>query len=131
MIGYTTGTFDLFHVGHLNILRAAKSMCDTLIVGVSTDEAIHYKSKKCIISLDQRMEIVRNIKGVDVVIPQNNVDKIEAYNRIKYDILFVGEDWYGHEDWKRYENEIDAKIVYLPYTKLISTTTIKDRISNE
>jgi glycerol-3-phosphate cytidylyltransferase len=129
VIGYTTGVFDLFHIGHLNLLKNAKALCDKLIVGVTTDELVSYKNKKSVIPFEERIEIVRNIKYVDAVIPQNSMDKLEACQKIKCDIMFVGDDWYGTEKWSKIEKELEekgVKIVYFPYTKGISSTLIND-----
>ena len=120
VIGYTTGVYDLFHVGHLNMLRNAKSLCDKLIVGVSTDEVVKYKHKKSVIPFKERIKIVRSIKYVDVAIPQNDRNKILAWKKIKYNILFVGDDWYGEKKWKEFEKQLkkkSVKIVYFPSTK--------------
>jgi len=129
--GYTTGTFDLFHIGHLNILRNAKALCDTLIVGVSCESILDYKSKPVIISLEHRIEIVRNIKHVDIVIPQYDIDKFKAWKNLHYDILFVGDSWRNTKSWNYYEKklrEVNVQIVYLPYTKSVSTTNIVKQI---
>ena len=129
VIGYTTGVFDLFHVGHLNMLRNAKSFCDKLIVGVTTDELVSYKNKKAIIPFEERIEIVRHIKYVDVAVPQISMDKKEAWERYKFDIMFVGDDWFKTEKWEKFEkefNEIGVKIVYFPYTKGTSSTLINN-----
>ena len=99
VIGYTAGVYDLFHIGHLNMLRNARSLCDKLIVGVTTDELVSYKGKKSIIPFHERIEIVRNIKCVDAVVPQESMDKMDLWNKLKYDIMFVGDDWYGTEKW--------------------------------
>ena len=123
IIGYTCGVFDLFHVGHLNILKRAKSMCDRLIVGVSTDKCAQYKGRKPVIPYKQRAEIVRAIKYVDEVIPQHDRDKYKAWQRLHYDKLFVGDDW----DFKEYEDK-GIQVIYLPYTKGISTSKIKESI---
>lgn len=131
MIGYTTGAFDLFHIGHLNLLRNAKAMCDILIVGVSTNQLV--KNKNIIIPYTQRTEIVRNIKYVDLVVPQKSYDKYEAWKRLHYDILFVGDDWYNNEKWNEYEQKLykhGVKIIYFPYTEKISSTTIRKLLKN-
>ncbi len=94
IIGYTTGVYDLFHIGHLRLLRNAKAMCDKLIVGVSTDELVSYKFKKVVIPFSERIEIVQSIRFVDAVIPQENMDKMEAWKKLKFDVMFVGDDWY-------------------------------------
>lgn len=127
VIGYTTGVFDLFHVGHLNMLKNAKALCDRLIVGVTTDELVSYKNKKAVIPYEERAEIVRAIKYVDAVVPQENMDKLETWKKLKYDIMFVGDDWYGTEKWEKYErqlNDVGVKIVYYPYFKGTSSTKI-------
>ena len=132
IIGYTSGVFDLFHVGHLNLLINAKSLCDKLIVGVSTDELVAYKNKKAVINQNERMQIVRNIKCVDVVVSQNNMNKLEMWKKLKYDIMFVGDDWYSDEKWKNYEKEFSkryVKIIYFPYTKGTSSTLINNTLT--
>lgn len=133
VIGYTTGVFDLFHVGHLNMLKNAKSLCDKLIVGVTTDELVSYKHKRAVIPFDERAEIVRNIKFVDAVVPQESMDKFEAWKKLKFDIMFVGDDWYDTEKWKTYERqfeEVGVKIVYFPYYKGTSSTLINETLNN-
>ena len=127
VIGYTTGVFDLFHIGHLNMLKNASALCDKLIVGVTTDELVSYKNKRSVIPFEERLEIVRNIKYVDAAIPQTDMDKFAMWNRLKFDIMFVGDDWYGTPKWKDIEkqfNEVGVKIVYLPYTKGTSSTVL-------
>ena len=134
IIGYTTGVFDMFHIGHLNLLKNAKGMCDVLVVGVSTDEAALYKHKKPIISYEDRAEIVRNLKCVDVVIPQENMDKVKICKKINADYLFVGDDWYETDKWKDYEEqlkEIGVQVIYFPYTKKISSTKLRGELINE
>jgi len=131
VIGYTTGVYDLFHVGHLNMLRNAKPLCDKLIVGVSTDEVVKYKHKKSVIPFKERIKIVRSIKYVDVAIPQNDRNKILAWKKIKYNILFVGDDWYGEKKWKEFEKTLKkkgVKIVYFPYTKGTSSTLLNNTL---
>lgn len=126
-IGYTCGVYDLFHIGHLNLLKNAKGMCDKLIVGVTVDDLVAYKGKHAMIPYDDRAEIVRSIKYVDAVIPQYDMDKLTACIKLGANILFVGDDWYGTEKWNDYEEEFkkaDIKIVYFPYTKGISSTRI-------
>ncbi len=131
IIGYTTGVFDLFHIGHLNMLKNAKSMCDKLIVGVTTDELVSYKHKKAVIPFEERMEIVRSIKYVDAVVPQESMDKFDAWKRLKFDLMFVGDDWYNTEKWKGYEEQFEeagVKIVYFPYYKGTSSTLIHETL---
>jgi hypothetical protein len=131
IIGYTTGVYDLFHIGHLNLLKNAKGMCDKLIVGVTVDELVTYKGKQAMIPYCDRAEIVRNIKYVDAVVPQYDMDKLTACKKLKANILFVGDDWYNTPKWKDYEKEFtDAgiQIVYFPYTKGISSTKITEAL---
>lgn len=126
--GYTTGVFDLFHVGHLNILRRAKELCDHLIVGVSTDELVQeYKGKVPIIPYEERRAIVQAIEYVDEVVPQISRDKLEALNRLKFDVMFLGDDWKGSplfEEAQREFEKLGARIVYFPYTKGTSSTIL-------
>jgi glycerol-3-phosphate cytidylyltransferase len=134
IIGYTTGVFDLFHIGHLNILRNAKSLCDKLIVGVSVDELVKYKNKKPVIPYQERAEIVRAIKYVDLVVPQIDMNKIDAWERYKFNLMLVGDDWYKSEKWKSIEDELkarDVRIVYFPYTQGTSSTIINQILNKE
>ena len=118
----TYGTFDLFHIGHLNLLRKAKEIGDKLIVAVSTDEFNELKGKKAIIPYKQRAEIVKNIKCVDMVIPENNWEqKIQDIKKYNVDVFVIGEDWKGKFDFL----EKHCKVMYLSRTKEISSTEIK------
>ena len=129
-IGYTTGVFDLFHIGHLNILKRAKLECDYLIAGITTDElSMSVKGEKPFIPFEERMEIVEAIKFVDEVVPQVNYDKMEAWNNLKFDMMFVGDDWKGTEEWIRIENDFgkyEIEVIYFPYTLHTSSTILKD-----
>ena len=102
-IGYTTGVFDLFHIGHLNLLKHAKENCDFLIVGVTVDELVAYKHKKAVIPFEERKAIVEAIKYVDKVVPQVTMDKMVAYNEYNFDVMFVGDDWKGSDKWNELE----------------------------
>ncbi len=133
IIGYTAGVFDLFHIGHLNLLKGAKGLCDKLIVGVSTDELVQYKGKTPVIPFADRIEIIRSIKYVDAAVAQENMDKLEMCKRLKASIMFVGDDWYDSEKWQDYERQFDEagiKIVYFPYTKNISSTQISKALKH-
>jgi glycerol-3-phosphate cytidylyltransferase len=133
IIGYTSGVFDLFHIGHLNLLKNSKSMCDHLIVGVTSDDLVKYKNKKPVIPHTERMEIVKSIKYVDSVVPQNDMNKFKMWGKLKFDIMFVGDDWYENEKWKEYEkefNSVNVKIIYFPYTKGTSSTLINETLNN-
>ena len=118
IIGYTAGVYDLFHVGHLNLFKNAKGMCDKLVVGVTVDELVQYKGKNAMIPFEDRIELVRSCKFVD---------KLTACKKLGATYLFVGDDWYGTDKWKKYEEEFNKegiKIIYFPYTKGISSTKI-------
>ncbi|MEB3347746.1 adenylyltransferase/cytidyltransferase family protein [Aquimarina gracilis] len=133
IVGYTSGVYDLFHIGHLNLLKNAKSLCDKLIVGVTSDELVSYKNKKSVINHQERMEIVRSIKHVDVVIPQNDMDKFKMWERLKFDVMFVGDDWLDTPKWKELDEkfkEVGVKIVYFPYTQGTSSTLINETLKN-
>ena len=134
IIGYTAGVYDLFHIGHLNLLKNAKGMCDKLVVGITVDELVSYKNKKAFIPYDERVEMVRACRYVDAVVPQDNMDKLAMCKKLGASYLFVGDDWYGTNEWKDYEKEFNAsniKIIYFPYTKGISSTKIRDLLFKE
>jgi glycerol-3-phosphate cytidylyltransferase len=126
IIGYTTGVFDLFHVGHLHILQKAKEHCDYLIAGVSSDELVmEYKNKLPIIPFKDRIKIVSSLACVDEVVMQIDRDKMKQYKKIKFDILFVGDDWKSSEAFNKLEKELKAvnsKVKYFKYTTNISST---------
>ena len=127
IIGYTTGVYDLFHYGHLTLLKNAKSMCDKLIVGVTSDELVSYKNKKAVIPFNERSELIKNIKYVDQVVIQDNMDKFSAWKKLKFDVMFVGDDWFGDSRWEELDNKfklLGVKIIYFPYTKGVSSTII-------
>lgn len=132
IVGYTTGVFDLFHIGHLNVLKQAKAQCDKLIVGVTTDELVKVrKSKTPIIPLDERMAIVRSIEFVDAVIVQSDMNKISAWESLRFHRMFVGSDWKGTETWNRLESQfsdLDVEIIYFPYTAHTSSTKLKEAL---
>lgn len=133
-IGYTTGVFDLFHVGHLNILRRAKEKCDFLIVGVSTDELTYeLKGRFPTIPFSQRMEIIQSIRYVDQVVPEISMDKLEAWKKLHYNVLFKGSDAQKKEIYRQYERDlkkVGVDIFYFPYTEGISSTEIKKGLGN-
>ena len=135
IIGYTTGVFDMFHIGHLNILKKAKENCDYLIVGVSTDELVReYKHKDPIIPFDERAEIIRSIKYVDEVVAQTSLDKYEAWKVIQFNRLFHGSDWKGTDIYIETEKkmkEVGVETIYFPYTKGISSSGIINYITKK
>lgn len=132
-IGYTTGVFDMFHVGHLNIIKRAKEQCDFLIVGVTTDELCYQrKNKYPVICEQERTAIVESIKYVDKVVLQTNMDKLEAVKKYNADVVFVGSDWKGTEAWNRYEkefSEVGCSVVYIEHTDGISSTILRERLN--
>ena len=131
VVGYTSGVYDLFHIGHLNLLRNAKGMCDKLIVGVTTDELVAYKKKKAVIPHNERMEIVRAIEYVDAVVPQEDMNKFNLWKKLKFDVMFVGDDWHDSDKWQELENEFEkvgVRIVYFPYTKGTSSTILNSTL---
>jgi len=132
VIGYTSGVYDLFHIGHLNLLRNAHSMCDKLVVGVTTDELVHYKNKQSVIPHNERMEIVRAIEYVDAVVPQENMDKFEMWQKLKFNVMFVGDDWFKTEKWQELEakfHDVGVRVVYFPYTKGTSSTLLNETLT--
>lgn len=132
IIGYTQGTFDLFHVGHLRLLTKAREHCDWLIAGVNTDELVEqYKHKKTIIPVEERCEILRALRCVDQVVIANTLDKVQMHMLLKFDRIFIGDDWRGNERWIQTEkemNDLGVELIYLPYTKGISSSIIKDKM---
>ena len=131
-IGYTTGVFDLFHIGHLNILIRAKDSCDYLIVGVSTDELVkEYKHKTPVIPFDERVEIVKAIRYVDEVVPQTNMNKFAAWELLRFNALFHGDDWKNSSLYNEYKKQFanhGVDIVFLPHTQGTSSTEISKKL---
>lgn len=132
-IGYTTGVFDMFHIGHLNILRRAKEQCDYLIVGVSTDELVRdYKNKTPIVPFEERKAIVDAIKYVDEVVPQTSMDKFEAWKKLHFNAIFHGDDWKGSTLYKKIEEKLSSvgvDMVFLPHTDGTSSTILSEKLS--
>ena len=133
-VGYTTGVYDMFHVGHLNILQKAKELCDYLIVGVSTDELVmKSKGHAPVIPFEERCRIVEAVRYVDRVVPQEDKDKFGAWERYKFDVMFVGDDWKGKPLFVEAEkklNSVGAEVVYFPYTGHISSTMLREKLSD-
>lgn len=131
-IGYTTGVFDMFHIGHLNILKRARAQCDYLIVGVSTDELVFQeKHKKPIIPFADRCAIVEAIKYVDQIVPQYDKNKFAAWQKLHFNKMFVGSDWQGTPQWQGYEQQFsdtDVEIIYLSHTDGISSSILRERL---
>lgn len=133
--GYTSGVYDMFHIGHLNILKNAKQFCETLIVGVTTDDLCYLRKHKYpIINEKDRMEIVQSIRYVDKVIPQSDMDKKRVVQDFHVDAVFVGSDWKGTDAWNKYErefSELGCSVVYLDHTDGISSSLLRERICSE
>ena len=131
-VGYTKGVYDMFHIGHLNIIRRAKEQCEYLIVGVSTDENVQqYKHKTPVIPYEQRKEIVEAIRYVDKVVPQENMDKFAAWEKYHFDVIFHGDDWKGSSMYDEIEKKlaiVGCDMVFLPHTDGISSTDIVKKI---
>lgn len=134
-IGYTDGVYDLFHVGHLNMINTAKENCEYLIVGVHGDEVVkEYKHRMPIINENDRRKIVASIKGVDKAVINRFRDKLKLWELYHFDVVFIGDDWKGTQRWNDFEkmlNKIGVDVVYVPYTKGISTTEIRQKIMEE
>lgn len=132
-IGFTSGVYDMFHVGHLNILRRAKEMCDYLIVGVSTDEVVEtYKHKRPIIPFEDRVAIVEAIRYVDKVVPQVTMDKMKTWEQVHFDVMFHGDEWKGTELYNKYEEEfakVGVSIEYIPHTEGINSSMLRDKLN--
>lgn len=133
VIGYTTGVFDLFHIGHVNILRNASALVDKLVVGVTVDELVSYKGKSAVIPFNDRIEVVRACRYVDVAIPQYDMNKVEAVRKLGAQVLIVGDDWYETEKWQIMEialEEMNCTVKFFPYTKGTSSTLINKTLED-
>lgn len=130
VVGYTTGVYDMFHIGHLNVIRSAREHCDFLIVGVSTDELVQKeKNKMPVIPFEERVQIIQALKYVDKVVPQPDKDKISAWRKYHFDKMFVGSDWKGTPQWEKIEEQfkpLGVEIVYFPHTDGISSTKLTE-----
>lgn len=133
-VGFTVGTFDLFHVGHLNLFKEAKKHCDYLIVGVHSDEwVMHCKHRPTVIPYEDRVSIIESVRYVDQVVKNETKSKIEAWNKYHFDVAFIGDDWKGTAVWDKIEAELKAvgcDVIYLKYTEGISTTQIRERLGD-
>ncbi len=134
-LGYTQGTYDMFHVGHLNLLMNAKAQCDRLVVGVNTDELVQsYKDKIPVVPEADRLRIIKSIRYVDDALLAHTLDKVAMREFVPFDAIFIGDDWLGNERWQRTEEELasfGAKVIYLPHTAGISSTMLRPRSSDK
>ena len=132
-IGYTTGVYDMFHIGHLNVIKRAKDQCEYLIVGVTTDELCYKRKKKYpIICEEDRMAIIRELRCVDEVVVQEDMNKLAAVKKFNADAVFVGSDWKGTDTWIKYEKQFAAvgcTVVYLDHTDGISSTILREKLN--
>lgn len=133
-IGYTQGTYDMFHIGHLNLINHAKEYCDYLIVGVNSDELVQsYKKKTPVIAAEERAEIVRNIKAVDKCVIATTLDKLYAHDLFHFDAIFIGDDWKGNDRWEKTKIDLaqrGADVVFLPHTDGVCSTKLTGIIKN-
>jgi glycerol-3-phosphate cytidylyltransferase len=133
-IGYAPGAFDLFHIGHLNLLRRAKEHCDYLVAGVAADEVlIKHKGVTPVVPLAERLEIVRNVRFVNAAIPALTNDKVEIWRDLRFNVLFKGNDWQGTEKGNKLERELAAlgvEVVYFPYSLSTSSSALRRTLQN-
>ncbi len=131
-VGYTQGVFDMFHIGHLNLLKHAKEQCEYLVVGINSDNLVkEYKKKSTIVKEKERAEIVASVKYVDYCLITDTLDKMEQWKEHKFNAIFIGSDWKGNKRWintERVLEKIGVEVVYLEYTKGISSTNLRDMI---
>lgn len=134
-IGYTQGVFDMFHIGHLNLINRAKEQCDYLIVGVNSDDLVKtYKKKETVIKEQKRAEIVRNLKAVDECIIVDTLDKMPLCRQLGFNAVFIGDDWYGNPRWMQTRDdlaEIGVDVVFLPHTEGVSSTILRLQNDNK
>ena len=134
-LGYTQGTFDLFHIGHLNLLHQAKELCESLIVGVNTDQLVSdYKHKVPVVNERDRAAIITELRCVDKVVMCDTLKKTDAWQRLHFDAIFIGSDWKGNARWAQTEKDLaplGADVVYLKHTEGISSTLLRDKENNK
>ncbi|GAB3701077.1 adenylyltransferase/cytidyltransferase family protein [Corynebacterium nasicanis] len=130
VVGYVPGGFDMLHVGHINILIAARDLCTHLVVGVATDDSLQrMKGRLPVIPCEERKQIVRSLRFVDEVVEDRDQDKRLAWQRRPFDVLFKGDDWKGTDKGARLERElaeVGAEVVYLPYTPTTSSSVLRE-----
>lgn len=130
-IGYTQGTYDMFHIGHLNLLRQAKEQCERLIVGINSDKLVQeYKNKTPIVNEQDRMEIVKELRCVDDVLLCDTLKKTTMWQKIHFDAIFIGNDWKGNARWQQTERDLaplGADVVYLKHTDGISSSLLRTK----
>lgn len=134
VIGFTAGTFDMFHIGHLNLIKNARSRCDYLIVGVNTDRLVRtYKDKDVIVPLTERIEIIRSLRYVDEVMEIDDLDKKKSWHQKHYDLLFIGDDWKGNPRWEKTVCEMKqygVETIFLPHTEGTNSTLLREKLKD-
>ena len=134
-IGYTQGVYDMFHIGHLNLINKAKEQCERLIVGVNSDRLVEeYKHKRTVVDERDRAEIVRNIKAVDECIVVDTLDKLVTMKQLHFDAIFIGSDWYGNARWietSKILSKFGVDVVFLPHTEGISSTDLRTKTNKQ
>jgi glycerol-3-phosphate cytidylyltransferase len=134
-VGYVPGVFDLFHVGHVNVLRNARQFCDHLIAGVVSDElAMRNKGIRPVVPLEERLEIVRSIRFVDEAVTEDVPHKLEMWERLRFDVIVKGDDWKGTDRGDKLESDFAAvgvEVAYVPYTKRTSSTMLRRLLERE
>lgn len=130
VIGYAPGAYDLFHIGHLNLLRRSRLACDFLVAGVVSDEvAVAQKGKRPVVPEEERLEIVRACRYVDDVYLERTPDKLETWDEVRFDVVYKGDDWVGSPRWEKLARDFAERgvdVVFLPYTSRTSSTLLRD-----
>ena len=134
-VGYTQGTYDMFHIGHLNLLRNAKSQCEYLIVGINSDALVQeYKQKTPVINESDREEIIKEMRSVDSTVICDTLDKVAMLERVQFDVIFIGDDWKGNARWSQTERDLKpfgVDVVYLKHTDGVSSTMLRTTKDNK
>lgn len=133
--GYVPGVFDMFHVGHLNVINNARPHCDELIVGVVSDAVVErMKGKPPVVPLGERMEVVAALRGVDRVVVDEHGDKFDSWKEFRFDVIFKGDDWAGTPKGMKLERDLEtvgARVHYFPYTRHTSSTLLRQALQGE
>jgi glycerol-3-phosphate cytidylyltransferase len=133
VVGYVPGAWDMFHIGHLNLIKRARAQCDYLVVGVVTDEVLELaKNKRPVVPLAERLEVVRSMDLVDQAVTDLSSDKLVMWELLHFDLLFKGDDWKGTPSGDRLEatmNSVGVEVVYFPYTTRTSSTALRHQLA--